>query len=171
MEKLTVQNELRLLEKAFRSNEFIGNGSSRAVYGLDEKTVIKVVADDGGKMQNRLEAEAYAKHRNNKLAKVYAVGQFVLVMERVRLDEVDRDEFRTVRNYLEDITGCHGDNYQIGTALDGRTVAYDYGVSTKLENVYFSDMVGDIRYAIRRSGGEMKLLQETKKKVIKSIFG
>lgn len=171
MEKLTIQNELKLLEQALKSNDFIGNGSSRAVYGLDDKTVLKVVADDGGKLQNKIEAEMYDKHKSNKLAKVYAVGRYVLVMERVKLDEVNRDDYYTVKGYLEQITGSHGDNYQIGLALDGRTVAYDYGVSTKLEGVWFSDMVGDIRYAIQRAGGKFKLLEETKKKVMKAIFG
>jgi hypothetical protein len=176
MEKLTIQNELRVLQKAFTKNEYIGKGSSRAVYGLDEKTILKVVADSGGKLQNKLEAETYAKHKSDKLAKIYAVGKFILVMERVNLiddyddyNDDDEREFNTVQDYLNCITGTHGDNYQIGKSLDGHMKAYDYGYTT-IKNIEQYEMIGDIGYYLSRYG-KLGLIEETKKKLIKAIFG
>jgi hypothetical protein len=170
MEKLSVQNELRLLEKAMQKNEFLGSGSSRAVYGLDYNTVIKVVADAGGQKQNDMEVQIYNTYKSDKLAKIHAFGKFIIVMERVILDEQDDDEFYDVQDYLDDITGEHGDNYQIGRALDGRKVAYDYGL-VKGAGYELQQFIGDVRHYIKQYGGPLGLLKQTKKKIIKAIFG
>lgn len=76
--RLTKQEEMDILREAFKYNHFIDNGSSRAVYKLNESQVIKVAFDDAGKKQNANEL-AFYEENSSICAPIYAYGEYILV--------------------------------------------------------------------------------------------
>lgn len=142
------KNILKLLSKQKRYE----NGSSRAVF-LFENFVIKVAFDLGGFLQNEREIELYKDYGSEYLAKIFAYGDYILIMERVELldyemvgDVVEyegdyneylyffdrevpgiNDKITDTVYFLHDINLETTDNYQLGLTNDDRVVAYDYG--------------------------------------------
>lgn len=99
--------------------EEISRGSKRAVFRKDDHTVVKVPLNYAGIVDNEHEMAVDAPY----LAKTSWVelGPFtVLGMEFVDTDLA-----------VEDMPPWAGsiDCYQVGRALDGRIVAYDYGIT------------------------------------------
>lgn len=80
---LTPRQEVEVLEMC--RNNFVANGSSRAVYSITIDGVryaVKVYLDNGGRIQSLAELRMYeALHDKNVLAKIYAVGRNCLVCE------------------------------------------------------------------------------------------
>ena len=110
MDRLSKSEEINILRQVIAQNEFIGAGSSRAVYGLGEDKVVKVAWDRGGMIQNHYEVEI-AKNTPYLTALVYSYGSFIIVAERL----VDRhingfDVVGEYEGFLEDIgiedVGC-----------------------------------------------------------------
>lgn len=153
--ELTPKQELELLKITLSKNEFIGCGSSRIVFGLSPKTVIKISIDREGQNQSRTEIDMYKEFGDDYLARVMAHGKHVILMERVEILYDLSAIYRNIYFYLEneedlainfnmDIEMLHEvhaifeflgwelgeteDNNQIGFRLEsGTPVCYDYG--------------------------------------------
>lgn len=86
--KLTKSEEQEIIDKYIKNENYIDAGSSRAVFHGEEGQVIKVALDEGGRTQNKHELEFYAEHGDNGyFGKIYAYGEFVIVMEYVDVTE------------------------------------------------------------------------------------
>lgn len=173
VERLTKQEEIDLLNRLADEGKFYDNGSSRAVYVLDDKTVVKIALDDEGKYQNRMEVDIYQKYdKLDILADIHSYGEFIVVMERVRVipNEVvefalerdeedftelisesysdsnytseDRDDMIAIVGDLDSILGETTDNYQLGYNTYGGVVSYDYGYDTENHDLCVSGLIG-----------------------------
>lgn len=173
VKRLTIEEEIELLQRLADEGKFYDNGSSRAVYVLDDKTVVKIALDSEGKYQNRLEVKVYEKYHNlDILADIYSYGEFIVVMERVRVihtevveyalerDEQgfhdlvseyysdctysneDRERMIAVIGDLDLILGETVDNYQVGYNTYGGIVSYDYGYDTENHDLCVSGLIG-----------------------------
>lgn len=152
--KLSLSEEREILLQAIKKDEFLDNGSSRAVFALNDEYVVKIALDEGGFLQNDLEIKMYEMDTINKyLARIESYGKFIIVMERVSpIDEVfypeeedyflENDEFdeeaydkdvdlfdktREVIYELQDYLGSTTDNEQLGFTAEGDIVSFDYG--------------------------------------------
>ena len=83
--RLSTEMEADILELALANKNFIDNGSSRAVYGLNDYLVVKLAIDEGGIHQNLVELETFLNNPKGPLARLYAYGEFVVVMEIVKV--------------------------------------------------------------------------------------
>lgn len=156
---ITRKDEAHLLKMIFFDGEFIGRGSSRAVFRIAEGIVAKVCIDDGGRKQNQLEIQAFEDLAGVGLAKIYMYSRSIVVMEEVialdtecitNLLEFDYpdseededlqalglslegyDELTALIEHLQEYFGHTADNYQVGLNKDGEIVAYDYGFSAE----------------------------------------
>lgn len=89
VEELSRERELELLTRALNNDEFLGNGSSRAVYSLGDGYCVKVAIEVAGIKQSKREVALYQDHikefgvDNTRLAHIVAYGKYCLVMEEV----------------------------------------------------------------------------------------
>jgi hypothetical protein len=141
-------------------DEFINNGSSRAVFGYTNDLVVKIAIDKQGQRQNANEINAFRYYGSYApLAKITAYGKNIVVMERVdaleygEVEAIVNDEYyededengevyevygdgefnekvKDVVYELERINGETDDNFQIGYNSNGNIVAYDYGYNS-----------------------------------------
>ena len=134
--ELTPEEELAVLNEITK-DDFIDNGSSRAVYYLRDEFVVKIAMSIGGMNQNKIEKNFYAQHGHTRcFAHLYASGTLINIMEMLSDcqyydpdaycspyfgDEEDEDltaEAEMISNLIEmanDYTGYYGgDNGQIG---------------------------------------------------------
>ena len=84
MKRLTKFEEKQILLKAYNEGNFLGNGSSRAVYSLGDGYCVKVAIDRKGQFQNHIEVDTYATYGRKNLAEVKAFGKYIVVMEEVQ---------------------------------------------------------------------------------------
>lgn len=172
MIKLTIDQEIEILENL---GDFIGNGSSRAVYEYNDDYVVKVALDKKGQFQNNAEVKKYRKYGDLHLARIQSYGKHIVVMEKVdmldyyvvydiwhteRYDEyVDEDkEYYEAKGINEEVfykikeTVDALDEWN-GTTSDNyqigivgdRVVAYDYGFETGSYEKCVSNL-GDLDY-------------------------
>lgn len=170
MKELTIREEYDLLQElSVEEGNFIHNGSSRAVYRLDENRVLKVAMDRQGRQQNTNEINLFRAHGNQHLAEIFAYGKFTVVMEIVdeqdmedmifEYQDFDNQEVAEVIDFLELSHGSTDDNFQLGySRTRNKLVCYDYGYHTDYEN---SQLVsGKLHRQLARLG-EDGLLQKT----------
>ena len=98
MRRLTIGEEIEVL-KTLRHTEIMSSGSSRAVYDCpeellsflriedDNEYVIKLAVGHGGFMQNMHETNTYMNEDKYYFAEIAAFGHFVIIMEKVQVDE------------------------------------------------------------------------------------
>ena len=146
MRKLTLKEELSILEKVKKNEKgFIGAGSSRAVYSLNSTSVLKVAIDREGRTQNKREIQCFYEYGGHFLAKIFAYGTSVVLMEKVDPLELEDDEdvdflveegiineeqadaCNELYEFLSQMNGYTIDNLQYGLNKDGWPLAYDYG--------------------------------------------
>lgn len=142
--ELTPEMELQILRYIKDNGEYLGAGTSRAVYEFMNSYVVKVGLSVEGQLQNKVERDFYHDHwETNLFATLYATGKFINIAEKLtRVEQCDDEDVfcDTVSelNYVTDYDG--GDNEQIGySAARGVWVAYDYGYSTEYSHC---DLVG-----------------------------
>lgn len=100
-------SEYLLLEAAMNINNFLDNGSSRAVYDIGHDLVLKVSVDEEGDAQNDVEYDFYYDTLNSKyLAKLYGMGTSVILMEKVEVMS-----YYEVYELLNAAQGWDADNY------------------------------------------------------------
>lgn len=151
MRKLTIREELNILWKLREKQNFINAGSSRAVYKLNSTTVVKVAIDKAGRTQNKREVEIFEEHGSQYLAKIYAYGASILLMEVIDpfyvdyyeeivsmyegnlMTEYEFEHINDVLDFLNDINGDTEDNLQLGYTKCGVAVSYDYGFDVDVE--------------------------------------
>lgn len=146
------RDEAFLLKLIFLEGEFLGRGSSRAVFRIADGIVAKVAIDDQGRFQNETELKTFIDLEGEGLAKFYVYSRSIVIMEEVEvldddllqlafesfesekyfdelgINEEGYDEIVQVVETLNDYFGYTADNYQIGRSIEtGRLVAYDYG--------------------------------------------
>lgn len=129
----------RKQEKAFTNyllgQWFIEEGSGRIVYEFRDMFVVKVAKNKNGYHQNKNEIERYQKYGGEKLAHIIAYSKKIIVMEKLRLNdiEIDKDKRDEMCAWLDKICGCDStDHYDsLGFRKNGDLVYYDYGDSTK----------------------------------------
>ena len=160
MKRLTKTEEQQIIYSIMDRDEFLGNGSSRAVFGYTDSLVVKIAIDKQGQRQNANEINVYRDYGSSlPIAEITAYGKNIVVMERINpldtyevesvfndepYEETDDDD-ETYESYrdgdyvdaikqtvfdLEGINGETSDNYQIGYNSNGKIVAYDYGYYT-----------------------------------------
>ena len=149
----------RVLLEAIGDCDFINAGTSRAVYALGDKYVLKLAMSHGGINQNYIEYRYFQEVGNNLLASLYAHGTIINIMERVHKcnyfcewdweeDEQDIvDEINTLIEDVNDLTEYYGgDNKQVGYSdRVGGWVVYDYGYG--LEDEYsHNEIVDNVSY-------------------------
>lgn len=83
MRRLTKVEEKQIILKALEVDEYLGEGSSRAVYSLGDGTCVKIANDIRGQFQNKTEIEAFKEHGRERLAEIFAYGKYIVVMEQV----------------------------------------------------------------------------------------
>ena len=168
MKILTIEQEIELLNNA---GNFIGNGSSRAVYEIEydgKPCVLKVYLDKAGEVQTNNEIEM-CKNYEGMFANIYAVGHCCIVAEKVDLidgyviecavsgcpydeyldrenePELSEPEYEELCGLLEMIEGALGyscDNDQVGFSKEQDIfVAYDYGYTSDID---FDEQVGSM---------------------------
>lgn len=159
---LTLDQELELI-KNLRSEDFLGAGSSRAVYEYGENKVLKLAISAEGTRQNFLEKSRYEEYGDSSFARIYEAGLYILISERVTVFDgeyyvsryydltgcyadieddqgLDQEilsigqEVSDLKDWLDDLSGYTDDNFQIGKGQDGRIVAYDYGYQPGVDN-------------------------------------
>lgn len=143
--ELTKEQELAILRHVVENEEYLGCGTSRAVYSFMDKYVVKIGLSEEGRLQNDVERDFYHRHWLTDLfATLYATGTLINVAERlVDLEQCDEETFIEVVEELNDVTDYDGgDNEQIGYSQErGLWVAYDYGYSSDYSNC---DLVGNM---------------------------
>ena len=107
IKRLTKKEEQEIISKYIKDENYLDAGSSRAVYMLDwmeetkvdsleetkvvwleETKVVKIALSDEGRMQNKNEVEYYKEHgHTGHFAKIYAYGEFVVVMEYMIVED------------------------------------------------------------------------------------
>ena len=107
MKRLTKIEEKQIILKAYEVNQYLGKGSSRAVYSLGDGTCVKIASDVRGQFQNKTEIESFREHGSERLAEIVAYGKFVVVMEQVEafenLEEIVYDfEYAEDNHYEEE---------------------------------------------------------------------
>lgn len=134
---LTKEEERAILEYSLLHGDFLGAGSSRAVYSLGKDYVVKVAISDEGLLQHSIEREFYAELAVYGLfADLYASGHTINICERLtqldELEDVNESLFIDIVSELNDITNYDGgDNEQIGFSPKRKKwVAYDYGYNS-----------------------------------------
>ena len=83
MRRLTKIEEKQIILKALEVDEYLGKGSSRAVYSLGDGTCVKIANDIRGQFQNKTEIEAFRRYGKERLAEIVSYGKFIVVMEQV----------------------------------------------------------------------------------------
>lgn len=102
MKKLTFVEEINILKEIIdNAYEYVGHGSSRAVYLYGDQ-IVKIALDEGGINQNKREVELFEEHGGEHLAEIYAVGKYIIVMEYIEEMREDaewlmyRDDFKYI---------------------------------------------------------------------------
>ena len=143
--QLTKEQELAILRHVQDNEEYLGCGTSRAVYTFMGKYVVKIGLSDEGRLQNDVERDFYERHWMSDLfATLYAAGTLINIAEQlVDLENCDEDTFIETVEALNDVTDYDGgDNEQIGYSEYRETwVAYDYGYSNDHSH---RDLVGNM---------------------------
>lgn len=93
IKRLAFQEALDILESV-SEEDFIGNGSSRAVYNIHyqgKECVMKIALDRQGRNQNVLEMKLYAEHADSgNLATIYAhYSNVFMICEKVSMFDED----------------------------------------------------------------------------------
>ena len=96
MKRLTKRQEKNIMKALKTRGEFLGHGSSRAVFRLGEDYCVKIAKDEYGVTQNKLEVDMFRKNGRMYLAEIKAYSKFFVVMEFIEV--IDRDD---VDYYLE----------------------------------------------------------------------
>lgn len=183
--ELTQEEELAII-KSLTEDDFIDSGSSRIVYSLGSKYVVKIALSTGGVNQNNIERNFYACHgHSNCFAHLFAYGKMINIMEYLcecsyydpddfYYDEDDEDaaHYHMIEELIDtanDITGYYGgDNGQIGYS-EARDiwVLYDYGYSMDFdrgeivdEADYWMGFIEVLHYAAEVVGGSHMLTQD-----------
>lgn len=148
MLKLNTTQEIRIVQKILQTDSFIDAGSSRAVFSLSKTKVVKIAIDKEGIQQNLNEIKTFDVFGDDKLARIYAYGEYIIVMERVEhgfdsedleycdedydLTEDDIEEIYKIAGFLDSKIGETIDNQQIGFSVERQKwVCYDYGLNLK----------------------------------------
>lgn len=104
---LTPEEEIAIL-RTLTKDDFLGNGSSRAVYSLDDNFVVKVAIAAPGALQNetelnrfREEALIYKNREDRHLTSIVAHGLCILIMEKVNPRLPDTYPIREAFSILE----------------------------------------------------------------------
>ena len=164
MIKLTREQEITIL-KRLMDREVAGEkilidyGSSRVVFSLPGNAVVKVASSIEGQRQNEFEVNNFELLDTDYLAKIYAYGPSVIIMEKVDPvcindgimceDDYDADsEDQPIEAYdayfwANRNIGETEDNAQIGINADGKYVLYDYGFQSD-SNIEQVGSSGDI---------------------------
>ena len=158
--------EERMILDLLKNAKFYDNGASRCVFECSDEIaeylgicaddyIIKLACGIGGIRQAEAEVQCYLDYDYAPLAKIFAYGRYIEVMERIEIDDDFRDfaeecyedcdvpydcfydyncnddhlaeEAYDVIIQLHDIFGHTADNGQLGRNSEGRLVAYDYG--------------------------------------------
>lgn len=84
--RLNIEEEYDIIKYVHEYGEYIGAGSSRAVFGLDRypEFVVKIAIDKEGRQQNDTELRTFF-NTNYGLADIYATGFSIIIMERVEV--------------------------------------------------------------------------------------
>ena len=148
MIKLTREQEITILKRLMDrevagEKTMIDNGSSRVVFSLPGNAVVKVASSIEGQRQNEFEVNNFENLDTTYLAKIYAYGPSIVIMEKVDpvyineevMCEDDYDAYsedQPIEAYdayfwANCNIGETGDNAQIGINADGKYVLYDYG--------------------------------------------
>ena len=177
MRKLTLNEELKILWKLREKQSFVGAGSSRAVYKLNATTVVKIAIDKAGRTQNKREVEIFKDFGGQYLAKIYAYGTSIVLMEVIDplyldyyeellsmvegnlITENQFEHIDEILDFLADINGDTEDNLQLGYNRFGVPVSYDYGFDVDIEEnvsnslcdlVYKDDYLYPVNYIYSR---------------------
>lgn len=98
VKKLSRSEEVGIVRQAYENGfEFLGSGSSRAVFALDDKKVIKVALDHQGQRQNYYEAKFY-EQAPHACAEVYAIGSHIIVCEKLEMAYEDLNTISIIIN-------------------------------------------------------------------------
>lgn len=147
----------------------INNGSSRVVYDAGDGMVIKLALEAEGRVQNNKEISMFWQHGDTHLARIYAYGENIIIMEEVDtvykdLWEIDYDyvdsggleewtdftqeeaeDYLETLDFLDEVLGYTSDNGQLGFRHETQSfVSYDYGFDPK--NMEYS--IGSIGYIL-----------------------
>ena len=169
MKRLSLSEELALLQKAYQYGEYLDNGSSRSVYDMGDGTVLKVASCKRGQFQNGMEIETFRNGRyQDSLAEIYSYGKYVVLMEKICPIGFELVEFlynngnyeSEVEHYwgeygleiasrqgeliehirnMEEMLGETVDNYQVGIDDDNNIKAFDYGFESSSYQLSVSD--------------------------------
>lgn len=153
--KLSCNQEAKLLKKLAHLTP-IANGSSRVVFmhPNDKNKIVKVAIGSNSFRQNKQEIKLWNQLEDDRLARIYEYGRFVIVMERCEScyteDDINSMDYpedaEAVYYYLSRFLGHTSDNYQIGVMCDGRWAAYDYGFLTEIDSFYQCGCAEDFSY-------------------------
>lgn len=106
MKRLNKIEEKQIILKALDVDEYLGKGSSRAVYSLGDGTCVKIANDVRGQFQNKTEIEAFREHGRERLAEIFAYGKYIVVMEQVdayeNIEEIVNDFEYAEDNYYDE---------------------------------------------------------------------
>ena len=162
IKRMSKSDEIAYLRDADSIYNFLGNGSSRAVYSLGNGKCIKVAYDIKGQYQNHIEIELFKKFGNKHLAEIYSYGKYIVVMEEVDVMDSDAeyilcsieeyDEYDAVivksllatHQFLCEELGDSADNFQVGLRNGSEVVSYDYGYESGSNYLSVSDHMEDL---------------------------
>lgn len=154
---LTKNEELEILNEALKNKDnYLGNGSSRAVYEITyrgKKAALKVFLDEGGKNQSDLEVKFFLSHRD-LTSEFYAVGKNCIVCELINMKysevvseiyeqdlgynaieefcdtDLTKEQYNNIISLFDELDDIYysDDNYQIGWSDERECfVSYDFG--------------------------------------------
>lgn len=183
MKKLTSRQEENILRVVKSDLGFLGRGSSRMVFDMpfdaykyadldgNKEYVVKIPYCSAGLNQTQNEIYTFEEYKTteyeNYLAEIVAIGEFIIIMEKIEdcseyFDDADNynlfdeeeiadfidawdDDCSAIREdavpllaFLQDQKGT-SDSGQIGYNGDGKLKIYDYGF-----DVYGDNLIGDV---------------------------
>lgn len=130
MKRLSKSEEIAILRELAEREEFIANGSSRAVFEWGDDQVVKVAYDNPGRIQNHQEIEA-ARMCPHLTAEIEAYGSNIIICEKLEDSEIfDLVEF------MDSIDAYDEDGYSINYVNDeDYEELTEYGVPECLERM------------------------------------
>lgn len=128
-------DEIQILKEVLELDEIIGNGSSRIVMAGGDEIVVKIAFDEKGRTQNEVEYNTWCEFGHTGiLAEVFALGQNIIIMERVEEFDV-QDLYEAVDYYF-----AYDDNFTEQELIE------DYGTAVKDEERFkFGEQISQIK--------------------------
>lgn len=128
-------DEIQILKEVLELDEIIGNGSSRIVMAGGDEIVVKIAFDEKGRTQNEVEYHTWCEFGHTGiLAEVFALGQNIIIMERV--EELDIEELYNAVDYYF----AYDDNFTEEELIE------DYGTAVKDEKLFnFGEKISQIK--------------------------